>query len=107
MSEPKKFDGRAIIQQLWLGQVPLFQTFWIYYFAVIAVLHILAGFLGFMAPILILLKIIWAGFMIKPIWLAADKYAGEKIWATLAKIAAILIGLGVLTDLLYGMAFAV
>lgn len=107
MSEPQKFDGRAIIQQLWNGQVPLFQTFWLYYFAVIAVLHILAGVLGFMAPILILLKIIWAGFMIKPIWLAADKYAGEKIWATLAKIFAILIGLGVLSDLLYGMAASV
>lgn len=107
MSEPQKFDGRAIIQQLWLGQVPLFQTFWIYYFAVIAVLHILAGVLGFMGPILVLMKIIWAGFMVKPIWLAADKYAGEKLWATLAKIAAIVIGIGVLADLLYGMAYAV
>ena len=53
------------------------------------------------------MKIIWAGFMVKPIWLAADKYAGEKLWATLAKIAAIVIGLSVLADLLYGMAYAV
>ena len=96
MSEKPKFDGRTTLQQLWNGEIPLFQTFWIYYFVVVAVLSILANAIGFLAVILHLLKIVWAGFMIKPIWLAADKYAGENIWATLAKIAAILIGLAVL-----------
>lgn len=102
MPEPKKFDGRETLQQLWNGNIPLFQTFWIYYFIIIVILSLLSGALLFIAPLLNVLKIVWAGFMVKPIWMASDKYAGEKIWAVLAKICAIFIGLAVFGSVLHG-----
>lgn len=103
MSDTKKFDGREILQQLWNGEIPLFKTFWLYYFAIIVALSLLAGAFMAMAPFFNILKIVWAGFMVKPIWVAADKYAGDKIWAILSKICAILIGLAVLGSVLQSM----
>lgn len=85
---------------LWNGQIPLVQTFWMYYFLGVFALKIvgngIGGPLGFIFGFLALG---WAGFMVKPIIAAADKYTGEKQWALLAKIAAVLVGLGVLADL--------
>ena len=43
---------------------------------------------------------LWAGFMVKPIIAAADNYTGDKIWAALAKICAVIIAVCVLSDLL-------
>lgn len=85
---------------LWNGEVPLMQTFWMYYFLTVFAVKIVGNGLG--GPIGVIFGLValgWAGFMVKPIIAAADKYTGEKQWALLAKIAAILIGLGVLADL--------
>lgn len=85
---------------LWHGEIPLVQTFWVYYFLAVFALKIVGnGLDGTLEAIFGLLALGWAGFMVKPIIASADKYTGEKQWALLAKIAAVLIGLGVLVDL--------
>ena len=42
---------------------------------------------------------IWAGFMIKPVFMAAGKYDGGDHRVIAAKVAVVLIGLGVLADI--------
>ncbi len=95
-----KSQAEAKIKALWAGDVPLFETFWIYYFAAVVVLQVVGSALGILGILFFLAALGWAGFMVRPIWLAADKYAGPKHWATLAKIAAILIALCVLGTIL-------
>ncbi len=95
-----KTQAETKIKELWSGSIPLFETFWIYYFAVVIVLQIVGQAFGFLGMILSLAALAWAAFMVKPIWLAADKYAGPKHWATISKIVAILIVLGVISSLL-------
>ena len=87
---------KAILKQLWEGNVPLVHTFWLYYFVGILVLRIIAGAIGPIAGIVI---VGWAGFMVLPIWRAADKYQGNNLFALAAKIAAVVIALGVLGTL--------
>ena len=85
---------------LWNGQVPLWQTFWLYYFIGLAVINLLAGNIsGGVGTILTLVALIWAGFMVLPIWKSADAYSGNTLFALAAKIAAIVIAIGVLTRL--------
>ena len=88
------------IRHLWRGKIPLTQTFWLYYFAIIFVLRMMARTQGFTAEFFNLLTVLWAGFMVKPILAAADNYTGDKIWAALAKICAVIIAVCVLSDLL-------
>lgn len=96
-------DGfKAKLQQLWNGDVPLKETFWLYYFAVMVILMVLGDITGIIGFIFGLASLVWAGFMVKPIIAAADKYEGDKNIALLAKVVAILIGLGVLGSLLGG-----
>ena len=95
-----KVDFNTTIQSLWQGKVPLAQAFWIYYFAIVLALTVFGSILGPLARITGILGIVWAGFMVKPIWLAADAYQGPKHWAVLAKIAAVLVGIGVVLDVL-------
>ena len=95
-----KSQAETKIKELWSGSIPLFETFWIYYFAVVVVLQIVGQAFGMLGMILSLAALAWAGFMVKPIWVSADKYAGPKHWAMLAKIVAILILLGVISSLL-------
>ena len=95
-----KSQAETKIKELWSGSIPLFETFWIYYFAVVVVLQIVGQAFGVLGMVLSLAALAWAGFMVKPIWLAADKYAGPKHWAALAKIVAILIVIGVISSLL-------
>lgn len=87
------------LKELWSGSIPLFETFWIYYFAAIAVLYILAKAFGIVGIIFALAALCWAGFMVKPIWIAADKYPGPKHWAMIAKVFAILLGLSVVATI--------
>lgn len=96
----KKFDFNVMIFELWNGKLPLLKVFWLYYFAVIFVLTALGNMLGALATVIGLFKIIWAGFMVKPIWVASDNYKGPQHWAMLAKVAAVLIGLAVIGDIL-------
>lgn len=94
-----KSQAETKIRELWAGAIPLFETFWIYYFAVIVVLQILAQAFGILGILFSLVALCWAAFMVKPIWVSADKYAGPKHWAMIAKIFAILIALGVISTL--------
>ena len=93
----ENFDFNTTIQQLWNGGIPLVQTFWFYYFGVIFVLHFLAKVI----PGFFVLELVWAGFMVKPIFVAAEAYKGPSHWALLAKIAAVLIGLSVVSTLFF------
>lgn len=94
-----KSQAETKIRELWSGSIPLFETFWIYYFAVVVVLQILGQAFGILGFVLSLAALAWAGFMVKPIWLAADKYAGPKHWAAIAKIMAILIVISIISTL--------
>ncbi len=76
--------------------MPLVQTFWLYYFVGIIVLRIIAGAFG---PAFGIVIVAWAGFMVMPIWRSSDKYQGNSLFALLAKIAAVLVALGVLRTL--------
>ena len=87
---------KAILKQLWAGDIALAQTFWLYYFVGILVMRIPAQALGMLGALLI---IGWAGYMVLPIWRSADKYTGNKLFALLAKISAVVIALGVLGSL--------
>ncbi|PJB69025.1 MAG: hypothetical protein CO093_11650 [Alphaproteobacteria bacterium CG_4_9_14_3_um_filter_47_13] len=100
MTDKEKFDFNTMIQSLWNGKLPLQQVFWIYYFAIILGLSVLGSVLTPLAIIFGLFKIVWAGFMVKPIWVAADLYKGPQHWALAAKAAAIVIGLAVVGSLL-------
>lgn len=84
------------VMELWNGNVPLAQTFWLYYVVGVVVLRIIAVPLGSIFGIVILG---WAGFMVVPIWRASDKYEGKELFALLAKIAAVFIAIAVLGSL--------
>lgn len=90
----------ATIQALWNGKIPLMKVFWIYYFAVILGLAMMGKSLSFLDSVPDLLGMIWAGFMVKPIWVSADHYKGPQHWALGAKAASVLIGLGVIGNFL-------
>lgn len=98
------FDMEAFkekLANLWAGNIPLAQTFWLYYVALTFVL----GFIGnsMNQPFFLLLSLLWAGYMVLPIWRAANNYTTLKLYAVLAKVAAVIIGLGTLSNLLnYG-----
>lgn len=96
----KKFDFNSLVHRLWQGKVALPEAFWLYFFAVVIGLGVVGNVLGPLSKFFSILSTIWAGFMIKPIWVAADKFEGAKHWATAAKIAAVLIGITVVGDLL-------
>lgn len=88
---------KATLTKLWEGNVPLVQTFWLYYFVGIFVLRLIAGAVG---PVVGIVILVWAGFMVLPIWRSADKYSGNSLFALAAKIAAVVVALGVLGTLL-------
>lgn len=83
---------------LWGGDVPLAQTFWQYYFLTVIVLGFLGNAMGL--ALVSLLAVLWAGFMVMPIWRSSDKYQGLPLYRTLAKVAAILVAIGALSNLL-------
>ena len=88
---------KKTLNQLWNGEIKLSHTFWLYYFCGILVIRIIANAIG---PVGAILVLGWAGFMVLPIWRSAEKYEGKPIFALLAKIAAVLIALGVLGSVL-------
>ena len=90
-------DIKATLKSLWEGDVPLVRTFWLYYFVGNLVLGMLAKAIS---PVFGIVSIVWIGFLVMPIWRSADKYSGNNLFALLAKIAAVLIALGVLKTLL-------
>ncbi|MCB9990752.1 MAG: hypothetical protein H6867_05165 [Rhodospirillales bacterium] len=95
-----KMDFNTTIQMLWNGNIPLAHTFWIYYFCVIVGLKVVSGIPG-IGGAFYMLQLVWAGFMVKPIFVAADRYEGPSHWVLAAKAAAVIIGLWVLSALLF------
>ena len=89
---------KAKLKTLWNGDVPLAQTFWQYYLIAVIVLGLVGKLTGM--AVVALLAAIWAAFMVMPIWRAAGKYTGKPLNALLAKIAAVIVGLGALGNLL-------
>jgi len=92
------FDFNTMIYNLWNGKLPLMQVFWLYYFAAVVVMTALGSIIGFLATVFGLMKMVWAGFMVKPIWVAAEQYKGPQHWALLAKVAAVLIAIAAVGD---------
>ena len=90
---------KARLRQLWQGEIPLAQAFWLYYFLGIVLLNILSSVDGLIGLAFGLMTVTWAGFMIKPVFMAADRYKGEKHWVILAKIAAVIVLIEVILDL--------
>lgn len=88
---------KANLKALWEGKVPLFTVFWIYYVGIVFVLKALS-FIIF-GSLFNLISVLWAGFLVKPIFTSADKYEGNSLWALLAKVAAVCIAIGVIRDL--------
>ncbi|QQG36919.1 MAG: hypothetical protein HYS17_03870 [Micavibrio aeruginosavorus] len=95
-----KAEAEKRIRALWAGEVALFNAFWVYGFAVVAGLSIIASPFDLLGSLIHLVALGWSLFMIKPIWLAADKYQGPQHWAVAAKIAVVLGGLSTLASLL-------
>jgi hypothetical protein len=92
---------KTMLKELWAGKVPLFKCFWIYYFATVVVLNILAAITGGPAAGLFeILGLAWAGFMVMPVVRSAENYKGDPTWATLAKVAAVLIAIFVAAGIL-------
>ena len=98
------FNFSAKINELWTGKMPLFQGFWMYYFSALVVLKVLGDVSGFFSAIFGIMELVWAGFMVKPIFIAADQYKGDKSVALAAKAAVIGLGLLALLDA-YGKIF--
>ena len=97
-NEPSEKDKiKALLNDLWNGDVSLARTFWLYYFVGLLLVRIVAIAIGPAGAVLILG---WTGFMVLPIWRSADKYSGNTLFALLAKIAAVVIALGVIGTLL-------
>lgn len=95
-----KAEAEKRVRVLWAGEVPLFHAFWVYGFAVVVGLSIIAAPFGLLGSLIRLIAMGWSLFMIKPIWLAADKYQGPQHWAIAAKIAVVLGGLSTFASLL-------
>ena len=90
---------KARLRQLWQGEVSLLETFWLYFFAGVIILSALSSIDGLIGVAFELMTLAWAGFMVKPVFMAADRYKGEKHWAILAKIAIVVILIEVILDL--------
>ncbi len=89
--------NEIFVRQLLKGEFKLVKTFWLYFFLPIFVLRFLAAFIG--GPIGALFQVcalLWAGFMMIPVWKSADHYEGNFILAWLAKGVAILTGISIL-----------
>ena len=87
---------KTTLKQLWQGDLSLAHTFWLYYVVAMIALRIVASAIG---PVMGIVILGWAGFMVVPIWRSADNYTGNSLFALLAKIAAVLMALGVLGTL--------
>ncbi|GEM_PF-2310909 len=91
-------DFNLIVHELWKGDLPLLQVFWLYYFTVLFVLKVMGDMLLFLASVFGIFELVWAGFMIKPVIFAADRYKGPANWKMAAKVGVLGIGLLVIAD---------
>jgi len=90
---PTQDELRQRAEALWVGEIPLFQTFWFYFFIGVFVLLLCGTILPFLEGLFEFLALFWAGFMIRPVLVAADKYPGDPTWPLAAKIASIFLAM--------------
>lgn len=94
-----ELENRARL--LWDGKESLLETFWFYLVGPLFVLNLLGAMTyGIVSGFFDLVAILWAGFMVVPVLRAAGKYTGDRLWANLARVAVLLIALGVLLGFL-------
>ena len=91
-----------LIRQLWMGNVSLARTYWLYYFCVAILFKIaekiltanffplLTGGYQFVFYLFIVIQAIYFGFILIAIWRSANKYTGHIFWAGLSKLAVII-----------------
>jgi hypothetical protein len=90
-----------LIRQLWLGNVSLARTYWLYFICVavlfkitekilITNLFLLTGGYRFVLYLFDGIQAIYFGFMLIAIWRSANKYNGRILWAGLAKLGVII-----------------
>jgi len=95
-------ESTSLVGDLWRGDVPLVQTYWLYgvlvgiAFAVVffGIEYLTTGLAEGFGPIFILgmmlLYFLYTAFINVAIWRSAGKYKGPKRWAILAKIMVII-----------------
>lgn len=93
-----KFNFNEVLFKLWHGEFPLLEAFWLYYVAALFVLKVLGDVLAFLGPVFGLFEVVWAGFMVKPVFLAAAQYRGRAELALAAKGAVVVFGVFALLD---------
>lgn len=100
----KKIDKEFIktrLKELWNGEIPLCQCFWLYYFSAVLIVSVIGGLIGgILYGLLNIIALGWSGFMVMPVIRSSEKYKGDKNWALAAKIAAILIALTTAANLI-------
>jgi hypothetical protein len=84
-------DVQSKLKELWEGNIPLVQTFWLYYFFGVFFLSWVG--IGMKLAFVNLIAVLWAGYMAAPIWRAANNYEGLSLYAKMAKVAAVIIAL--------------
>jgi hypothetical protein len=90
---------RTALQKLWRGDIPLLQTFWLYYVTALIVVEAVGAMAGGLGGVFEIAALAWSGFMVRPIMMAADKYTGPEHWALGAKIFAALIVVAIVVRL--------
>ena len=78
---PPAEDFYERMEQLWNGEIPLYMTFWGYYFGVCMVASVLARILSPIAGFISLAALLWTVFMLRPLIMAAKNYEGPAHWA--------------------------
>jgi hypothetical protein len=81
-----------VLVSLWRGDVPLRLTYWvcgvltnILWLALIAVA--VAANVQALVLLLVTLKLVYSVFVMVAIWRSAGRYAGNRIWADLARVS--------------------
>ena len=95
-----KADVMSCVKDMQAGTVPLYKAFWLYYFAPIFVLQVLAAAFGLVGIVFSLAALAWAGYNIMPLWRIAEKYAGPAHWTLLAKIFSALMILSIVMTII-------
>ena len=88
---------KETLSRLWHGDMSLKETFWVYYFAPQIMLSALGHLLG---PFFGTLALLWAAYMVKPIFSSAGNYKGPKHWAILCQVFAVFMAITTLLALI-------
>jgi hypothetical protein len=88
----------GLFHRLWLGEVPLAETFWIWGVGVRVAIFFITAVVSERGPlaltvVLFVVQLTFWAFILVAIWRSAARYRGNRVWADLARVA---VGLGVL-----------